>query len=187
MPRGFGRIEAKYYELPADVQNYLGSVPLIIATSNDDTFDMLLAYLSIKVEKGLRRILYAGVIKLRKANRTVALTILTDFYMGRQEFHDLYEILAGRPIATEIIDFGEVARPIRNEVIHGRIATDAEKVLAIKAFLKYIKSLNEQAATDFEFEPFGDLTLFNRGVRADDDATSRQTLGDLGIPLGDEA
>ena len=183
MPRGFERIEAKYCGLPPNVKNHLAIFPKIVATDDKDTLTVLAAYLFMKIEAGQRRIIYVGVIKKRNTNRAVARTILTHFWMDRSQFKEKYLALSGRNIDDEIIELGDAITPIRNGLIHGKIVDDSKKVKAIKDALDYIKLLNAQTFIDFEFQPFSDLTGFNGRRITNDDATSRQTLVNLGIPV----
>ncbi len=182
MPRGFKNIVNKYNrQLQPNVKNHLAIFPKIVATNDKDTLDMLAAYLFMKIEAGQRRIIYVGVIKKRNTNRVVARTILTEFKMYRPQFNAKYLALSGGNIDNEIIKLGDDITPIRNRLLHGKIVDTSKKVKAIKDALDYIKLLNAQTFIDFEFQPFSDLTGFNGRRITDDDATSRQTLIDLGI------
>ncbi len=169
MPTGYERIKNKYDALPDDVQNYLGSFPLIIDIDDKDTLDMLVAYLFVKIERAQRRTLYGVAVKKYRVNKDIAQKGVKNAQKGinsirlsRSDFYLKYRLMAdGERVNKKTRDIMKNAENFRNEVTHGKIVKDADKSKVIKSILDYIKLLNEQTETDFGFTPFGSMKGFS--------------------------
>ncbi len=165
-------LNEKYRELPDTVKDYfVKTQPLI----NDESWDILIAYLFMQVEKAQYSIVYCAMVKKHKVDKIIARNILSNFHMKREIFPRLYKILGGNEINAETLQFSKDAERVRDKILHGndKGVVDNHKKKAILSILEYSKLLNDLANTDFGFKPFGDLTGFNGRGRTYKSETSR--------------
>ncbi len=183
MARTYGRIEDKYGGLLPDTKEYLNLIPLIIDISNNvsrnkdkDIFDILIAYLFIKVEHGQRRIFYGLAINRHNVNKHAASVIIKKWHIDQIDFIILYRILSGKRINQKILGHKKKAADVRNDIFHGKIVDDADKAMAIKAILDYIGELNEHVLQKYKFKPFGNMKGFRVRSEPNNDEESNKTL-----------
>ena len=183
MARSYQRITNQYEGLPPDTKEYLSFIPLIIDISNNvsrnkdkDIFDILLAYLFIRVEHGQRRILYGFAINEHNVKSSEAKAIINEWDIGQVDFTILYRILTKKSIKPEILEYKKKATKVRDNIIHGKIVKDGKKAEAIKNILDYIDKLNDLVRRKYKFKPFGDMTGFSRSSKPDSKTKSRGKL-----------
>ena len=179
MARLYKNLSKKYNKLPDPMRTYFGLESSIF--DNVHSWDMLIAFLFMKVERVQHRILYCAVVKKYKVDEKLAEKALNDFHMTRHKFLELYKTLAGKKIGKKIVDFGEKAEKIRGKILHGKNVNETDKKMAISCILEYVKLLNEKVYKDFEFRPFGDMTGFKGNVKSHDKETSKWMLMGMGL------
>ncbi len=183
MARTYQRITNQYEGLPPDTKEYLNVIPLIIDISNNvsrdkdkDIFDILLAYLFIRVEHGQRRILRGLAINEHNVKSSEAEDIVNKWHINQLEFIILHKIFTGKLIKPKILEYKRKATDVRNNIIHGKIVTDAEKAQAIKDILNYIEKLNDLVRLKYKFKPFGNMKGFRVSSEPNNDYESNRTL-----------
>lgn len=173
-----------YNRLPVEVQGLFGELPVLL--DGDLSLDIALAYVFFRVEQGQHLTLYCGARKLHKTESTLTWQALDGHHMTRDEFRSLFKTVYGFPVDGDTLDCIARAEAIRDRVMHGKKATDAEKREAISRVLQYAAMMNELVAVKkrLGFRPFsGNL----RGVvgRLDhlDKSTTRWILKGMGFTL----
>ncbi len=184
MARTYQRITNQYEGLSPDTQEYLNFIPLVIGISDNvsrnkdkDIFDILIAYLFIKVELGQRRIFYGLAINKHNVNKRMASAIIIKKWrIDQPRFTILYKVLSGKTVDSKILEYKRKAADVRNNIIHGKIVTDAEKAQAIKDILNYIEKLNDLVRLKYKFKPFGNMKGFRVSSEPNNDYESNRTL-----------
>ncbi len=183
MADNYVQVKNRFKELPDAVQKYFSSFNnLIPSPSNSErTWEILIAYLFIKVEQAQYNTLYGIITKEYKIDKELSQKALDDYHMTRAAFIDLYEVLTSKAIEQKTIELGKKIQRIRNKVIHGnskgfRIPT---KRMAVVSILNYADLLNQQVFEESNFKPFGDI----RGP-ADGESHDKETSQWMLIGMG---
>ena len=182
MSENYVRVLNKYNRLPVSMRNYFTSFPNLIPspTNNERTWEILIAYLFMKVEQAQYNIVYGAITKKYEGHKKLTQKAIDNFHMTRDKFINLYEILTKKPIDIKAIKLGEAIQKVRNKVIHGNSKgfTDREKRAAVVSILEYAVLLNNQVYTDLQFKPFGNL----RGpAKSHDEQTTKWMLIGMGL------
>lgn len=165
---------------PAQVRSYFDELPDLLANFS---LDVALAYMFARVELAHNMALYCGVVKLHKANREVARSVIDAHHMTRTDFHDRFEIVFGRSFPKDASVLLEGAEDVRDKVMHGKRPLEREKREAIAAVLDYAVKLNDVLGGIAGFRPFGDLRGFKGRGKSLPKATSRWILKGMGFGL----
>jgi len=86
--KSYKGILTKYQALPENIQKYFGHIPKLI---NDDyEYEIVIAYLFLKIEEGQNRLLYGGSVKCLGAEAEVATSIINYHHLKRNDFGKIY-------------------------------------------------------------------------------------------------
>lgn len=166
----------QYENCSESVKDYFGVLPDLI---QEHSWDVCLAYLFFMVEKAHNRILYCGLIKVHKADKDMAFSIVNQQHLTRSNFLEIYKNIFGAAMRKEVIHKIKVAEEIRNKVIHGKSVPDSEMREAIVDVLNYAEAINKELT----FKPFGDLRGFAGARTPLDASTTRWLLKGLGFTV----
>jgi hypothetical protein len=136
----------------------------------------------IRVEKALNTMLYCGTRKMHKANSEVARSFVDSHHMTRKEFRRLFANVFGSEIPTVTTTLLTEAEKVRDKIIHGKSASDADKRKAIVRLIQYAEEMNALVQRIAGFKPFvNDLRGFTGRGEALDASTTRWLMQGLGF------
>ena len=188
--KNYTQVLNKYKEAPESVQWYFGSfpalVPALMIIDKKHYWDMIIAYLFMRIEQAQHKTLYSAMVKIYKVDKDLADKALDDFYMTRPKFLKLYKTLAEKPINRKVFKAGRSAEKIRDKIMHGKKVDEVDKRNAVVAIFKYAKLFNKQTKIDFGFEPFGRMKGFNGRGGSHDRVTSEWMLKGMGVAPSEE-
>jgi len=167
-----------YASVPADVQKYFEHLPSLI--TNYD-WDVCIAYQFICVETAQNRTLYGGVVKLHRAEASIAESMLYSLHITRASFLTLVETIFGAPIPPAVANKLKVAEGVRDKTVHGKGISEADARQALVDVLDYATELNKFVETKAGFRPFGDMRGFKGAAQPLEKSTTRWLLKGLGL------
>ena len=98
--KSYKGILTKYQALPENIRKYFGHIPKLI---NDDyEYEIVIAYLFLKIEQGQNRLLYGGSVKCLGAEAEVATSIINYHHLKRNDFGKIYNNIFGCPLPQNI-------------------------------------------------------------------------------------
>jgi hypothetical protein len=179
VPGSWRGVVNRYNNAPNEVKAYFSDIPELIERYD---WEVTLAFMFARVEKALNRMLYCGAAKRHKANSTVAARAVNEHHMTRKEFRRLFENVFGAPIPAELVSILKDAERIRDKVMHGKSASDADKRKAIVRVLAYAEGMNEVVDQCAGFKPFtNDLRGYAGARRPLDESTTYWLMRGLGF------
>lgn len=145
-------------------------------------WEVCLGFMFIRVEKALNTMLYCGARKMHKANSGVAHRFVDSHHMTRKEFRKLFSNVFGRTIPADTTAVLTEAEKVRDKVIHGKTASDADKRKAVVRVLQYAEEINVLVNEVAGFKPFtSDLRGFTGRGEALDASTTAWLMRGLGF------
>ena len=163
---------------PTEVQRYFQHIPQLAPAF---PWEVTLSYQFGRVERAHRMALYCGAVKLHRADSKMARQVVEVHYLTRDDFHRLFETIHGKPIPKSTSDTLGEAERIRDRVMHGQGAPDAQQRKAIADVLDYATRLNSFVLGISGFRPFDDLRGFKGRGQALDKSTTRWLLRGMGF------
>ncbi len=145
-------------------------------------WEVSLGFMFIRVEKALNTMLYCGARKMHKAHSEIARNFVDSHHMTRKEFRRLFSNVFGQQIPAETAAILTEAEKVRDKVIHGKSATDADKRKAIVRLIQYAEEMNALVQAIAGFKPFtSDLRGFTGRGESLDQSTTRWLMQGLGF------
>jgi hypothetical protein len=170
----------KHYEsLPEETRNYFGHLPSLL--SSNLPWKVIIAYQFIQVETLQNRIIYCGIIKLHRAHKEVAGSILHSLHITRDDFLRLFQNIYGKSLEQTLVDKLKVAEKARDKSVHGKQIKDAEARQAIGDVLDYANDINNYIEKIAGFRPVGSLKGFKGRLEPLEKETTRWLLKGLGL------
>ncbi|VEB22849.1 hypothetical protein [Avibacterium volantium] len=146
-----------YDELPDEIKKFFRYAPNLIKAY---PFEVVIAYLFIKIEEAQNRALYGGIIKLHKADTGVTKNIIEYEHLTREGFKNLYRNIFGKALPNHIVKKLEFAEKVRDKTIHGKDVSDSDLRKAICNCFSYAESMNTEIDKIAKFKPFGSMQGF---------------------------
>ena len=169
-----------YNAAPAQVQKFFVHLPKLL---DDLSLDVSLSYVFSQVELAQNLTLYCGIVKLHRADSTLARTAIDTHHMSRGDFKQKFEAVFGKPIPEKIGKLLETAEATRDRVMHGKSTTEKEKRQALVDVLQYAREFNELVVSLASFRPFGELRGFKGRAKPLDKSTTRWLLKGMGFSI----
>lgn len=169
-----------YKEAPVQVQKFFAHLPKLLA---DLPLDVSLSYVFSQVELAQNLTLYCGIVKLHRADGTLARTAIDIHHMTRGDFKQKFQAVFDKGIPDKIGKTLETAEAIRDRVMHGKSTTEKEKRQALVDVLEYAREFNELVASLASFRPFGELRGFKGRTKPLDKSTTRWLLKGMGFSI----
>ena len=179
-PPGYKAIIKQYDEATNEVKWYFEHVPRLVEAF---PFEVALSYLFARVERAHNMTLYCGVVKLHRAESTMAASIIKRQHLTRELFKELFNSVFGTPIETAIAANLVEAEKIRDQAIHGKEPTDKEMRKAISDVLVYAEQFNDFVEKVAQLKPFGDLRGFRGRGEPLKKSTTRWLLKGMGFAV----
>lgn len=173
-------VKKLFTSAPDEIQNYFENLPGLL-----DSFplDVALAYLFARVELAHNMAIYCGVVKIYRADASLARTAVEYHHMTREGFRDLFAAIYGTKLNSKAQKYIEEAEKIRDKVMHGKTVSEQEKRTAICRVIHYAAKMNDQTFEISGLRLFGRLQGFKGRLRTLDKSTSRWILKGVGLPL----
>jgi hypothetical protein len=178
VPGSWRGVVNRYRRCPVEVQGYFDRLPDLIEHYN---WEVALGFMFIRLEKALNTMLYCGARKVHRAHAETAYRFVDRHHMGRKEFRRLFKNVFGQAISNETAGIVAEAEKVRDKIVHGKDATDADKRKAIVWLLIYAEQMNQLVDQLAGFKPF---TTDLRGFAGRGDALDQSTTGWLMKGLG---
>ena len=161
-----------------EVRDYFRHVPKLL-----DGFPMevCLAYAFSRMELGQITALYCGVVKVYRANATVARGVIGTQTMDRSKFVGLYSTVFGVDLPKTAHTDLKSAAETRNRMMHGKSTTDNQVRNAIARVLEYAEEVNKQLNKEHGLKPYGKLKGFAGRAAKLDMRTTRFLLKGMGF------
>ena len=149
---------AHYKSKPQELQDFFTDVPALLASHF--AWEVLIAYQFIRLETGLNRVLYGGLVKLHRADKGTAGRKLSSLHITRESFLELFKNVYGARLPTPIVRRIKSAEAVRDKSVHGKGVRDPAARQAIGDALDYAEALDGHVFGLAQFHPFGDMRGF---------------------------
>ena len=122
-------------------------------------------------------------MKLHGCDAHLARRAIKSYHITRAQFRDRYRDIYGKPIRDATAALLLVGEAVRDNVMHGKGATDDEKRNAIAHVLCCAQELNDLTVQLGRPKLFGDLRGFKGAAQSLDKSTSRWILKGMSCPV----
>ena len=160
------------------VRGHFAHVPKLVA---EFPLDVTLAYMFALVEQAHIMALYCGIVKLHRTDTTLTLTAVHGFHMTREGFRTKFDLIYGKGLSKPTIDLLKFAEDVRDDVMHGKTASDDRIRNAIAHVLQYADDMNTETSALNGPRPFGALRGFKGRGKSLEKGTSRWVLKGMGL------
>ncbi len=116
--------------------------------------EVALGYTFHRLELGQNMSLYCGVVKLHRANSTVARNAIDTYHMTRKGFEQLYKTVFNVDLPQRAKQELRTAEKARDTILHGGYASDDRLRNAIGRVLDFSLATNAQLHRLHAFRPF---------------------------------
>jgi hypothetical protein len=147
-----------YKSKPAELRAFFPDTPTLL--QSDLQWEVIIAYQFIRIETGLNRVLYGGVVKLHSADSQTTEQKLSKLHITRDSFLDLFKNIYGSALPQAITQKIKAAEILRDKSVHGKGIDQANARQAIGDTLDYVEALDAHVFTIAKFHPFGDMRGF---------------------------
>ncbi len=171
---------SRFNKASPEVRSYFKYIPKLV---RDFPLDVCLSYVFSRVELAQNMTLYCGMVKLHRAEATLARKAVDVHHMTRTEFRSKFHTVFGRGIPDLVSKALSRAEGVRDRVMHGKATPDDAKRNAIADVIGYAEKLNAHVSGLAGFEPFGDLRGFKGAGKSLDKSTTRWILKGMGFNL----
>ena len=178
-PNSADVIEA-YNTCDDDIKEYFSELIQLLEGS-DFSYQTAIAYSFLKVEQASHRILYGGLVRIHRADTSLALNAVDKQHLGRHEFIALCGKIFDNQISPSTLSIIKSAEDTRDRVMHGKTVPDAEIRKAITVVLKYSSKLNDEVRKIAGFSPFGSMQGFKGRSKPMDTKTTEWLLKGIGF------
>jgi hypothetical protein len=144
-------------------------------------WDVAIAYQFIRVETAQNRTIYGGVVKLHRAEASIADSMLYSLHITRASFLTLIETIFGAPLPTTVVEKLKFAEKVRDKNVHGKGISDPDARQALVDVLEYATDFNAFIEGIGGFRPFGDMRGFKGATQPLEKSTTRWLLKGLGL------
>ncbi len=150
-------------------------------TKDNFPWDVVIVYLFSRVELAHNMTIYCGVVKCHKVNSSLARKAVETHHMTRKEFQEKFKVIFGKEVPRNVAKYIKFPEGIRDKILHGKPASEADKRKAVFELLIYAKKFNEALNRIAGFKPFGSLQGFAGGSQPLNKETSRWVLKGMGF------
>lgn len=181
VPGSWRGVVNRHKSATPEVAAYFEHLPKLV---EELPLEVCLSYMFGQVELAQNLTLYCGVVKLHRANATVARNAIDANHLTRKGFEDLFERVFGRRLTDTVVAPLRDAEKIRDRVMHGKRVTEAQKREAIVKVLDYAVKYNAQVSSLAGFQPFKkDLRGVKGRTKPLEASTTRWMLKGMGFGI----
>lgn len=165
-------------------KNYFSWLPKLL-TGSDTNLQAALAYQFHLIETAHHRALYGCLCRIHATNSVQAKKAVNAQHLSRAMFGELFKNVVGRAIPEGTLKKRNTAEKLRDKMIHGKHASEAELWVGIQSLTDYAIELNDLVKAKANFEPFGDMRglVGRRGYTALSKGTTRWVLKGMGFTI----
>src|SRR5262245_18304600 len=170
-----------HYEAASkEVQDYFPHLPALLAAF---PLQVALAYVFSRVELAQNMALYCGIVKCHKGDAALSWHAVDSHPMTRKYVVEKYALIFGEPSSPATSPAIRAAEKVRDNVMHGKNASDKEVRQAISCVLDYAQLLNADVSSVAGFKPFGNLRGFKGATQSLAPSTTRWILKGMGFSV----
>ena len=177
-PKSYKSVIKHYALKPHKFQKFYKHLPKLLEGFG---FDIAIGYLFSRLEMAQNMIIYCGITKLHRCDKTIVDIAISQWRRTREGFIEKYKNIYGVGIPSVILNKIKIAEGIRDRILHGKSVKDSKKRQAIVDALDYSEALNEHVYSRAGFKPFGDLRGYKGRGRPLDRNTTRWVLKGMGF------
>lgn len=175
----------KHFEAaPANVQKYFPNLAELVKSY---PWEVPISYAFSRIELAKRMTIYCGIVKLHWCESTVTWRLVSEDYMERGRFKDLFRIVYGHQIPVDLIAKLERGEKIRDKIAHGKRWETKEAREGLTSVIDFATEFNDFLYEHAGFRPFGDLRGFKGRKQSLAAATTHWVLRGMGIPKKSES
>ena len=176
------RIVREFNELPDKIKEYCSPMERLI---NDDElpWDAVIAYFFTLCEAAQRRTIYYGLVKLHGCSFDLTWQAVDGATFYKDEFRDYYRKVFGKKFPARLDKLMEAPSKVRNKIMHGSNASEADKKKATLDLIRYTKAYNDELEKVAGFEPFGSLQGKIKQKNKLNNSTTKWVLKGMGFSL----
>jgi hypothetical protein len=116
--------------------------------------EVALGYAFHRLELGQNMSLYCGVVKLYRADTTVAQHAIDSHHMTRKNFAELYKTMFDVDLPTTAREDFKTPENTRDKIMHGGRTSDEHLRNAIGRVLEFAEAINKQLSQQSGLTPF---------------------------------
>lgn len=182
IPKSYKGVISYFKSKPKKIRDYYEFLPSLVEVY---PYDISLSYLFSQLELAQNMLIYCGILKIHKTERTLTMKAIQNWHISREGFLDKFETVFGEKLDENVNRKIAAAQKIRDNIMHGKNVTEAQKREAIVGVLEYSKALDDFVYNDTKgkFRPFGDLRGFKGATTPLDKQTTRWVLLGMGFSL----
>ncbi|MCA9671396.1 MAG: hypothetical protein KC503_37620 [Myxococcales bacterium] len=181
MPKTWKGVVRSFNGSPEEIRGYFPHLPDLVAQF---PLDVALAYMFSRVELAQNMTLYCGVVKLHRADATLARSAIDRFRLTRDGFIEMFNTVFGTKVPKNIRDEMQYAERVRDRVMHGKSTSEQQKRTALARILKYAEQFNGLVDGAGGFRPFTPgLRGFKGRAASLDKSTTRWILKGMGFAV----
>lgn len=170
----------RYDLAPHRIRDYFKHAPTLV---RDYPLEVCLSYMFSQVEVAHNMTLYCGAVKLHKADSNLTWEAIRRQHITREGFQRLFEEIYGARIPAASLTPLSAAEKVRDQVMHGKRPSEADKRAAVANVIEYAEKLNEYLSSKAGLRPFGVLRGFKGRAKPLDKKTTRWILKGIGFDL----
>ncbi|GJM43227.1 MAG: hypothetical protein DHS20C21_00690 [Gemmatimonadota bacterium] len=178
--RSIPGLKRSYASRPTEIQEYFEHLcPLV----DSYPLEVGLAYAFSRLETAQNVALYCGLVKVHRANAKIARAAIDAYFKTTADFEDKYLNVFGHKMPSRARTALSHAQNVRNQVLHGKVASAKDKRNAIARVLDFAVSVNAHVNGLAGFMPFDDLRGFKGRAASLDESTTKWILRGMGFPV----
>ena len=179
VPGSWRGVRNRFRDAPDEVTDYFEPIPELVEYY---PWEVSIAYAFSLLERSHNRALYAGAVKLHRAEPAIAHTYVDKQHITRKTFKSLFKNIFGENPPRELMDTLESAEKVRDKIVHGKGTTEAEKRKALVYILAYAEGLDEFVSEKAGFRPFTvDMRGYTGRRESLDKSTTKWLMRGLGF------
>jgi hypothetical protein len=164
---------------PEKVQGYF---PDFVSLVEDYNWEVSVSYVFSRIEQAKRMTIYCGITKLHWADSSLTWKLVSEDYLSRARFYELFKDVFGKKIPDSIRTKLESAEDVRDKIAHGMSWSAADARVALTNVVDFADEFNTFVNREAGFQPFGDLRGYKGRAEPLTKATTRWILRGMGIP-----
>jgi hypothetical protein len=168
-----------YTRCGPEVRGFFPHLPQLIVPTLP--WEVGIAYQFIRVETGQNRAIYGGVVKLHRADASIAESMLNTLHITRTSFLQLFQTVFGQPLPAATVALLKAAEKVRDKTVHGKSVRESDARQAIVDVLDYATAVNDFVDAIAGFNPFGSMQGFKGAGQPLPKTTTKWLLKGLGI------
>jgi len=151
VPGSWRGVVNRHKSASSEVGAYFQHLPKLV---EELPLEVCITYMFAQVELAQNMTLYCGVVKLHRANATVARNAVDAHHLTRAGYKDLFKKVFGKDLTKAVLDPLQTAEKIRDRVMHGKSVTEAKKREAIVKVLEHAEKYNAFVDGIAGFKPY---------------------------------